>query len=115
MEARAASERSRIESDLRQVFEQTLPERVERADALAQHPILPNHHFAAASAECIDLWRDGYFLAHPGDYRGNLSLCAGKAKAPDMLQASGGRRSPGRARRDYTDVRSGHFAHLAQL
>jgi hypothetical protein len=30
---------------------------------VAHQGIVPNHHFAAASSECIDLYRDGYALS----------------------------------------------------
>lgn len=43
-------------------FDQTLNERVERYLEVAHQGIIPNHHFAAASSECIDLYRDGYSL-----------------------------------------------------
>lgn len=51
----------RIENDLRQLFDQTLPERIRRYQEFKPHPIVANHHFSAASAECIDLYRDGNF------------------------------------------------------
>jgi hypothetical protein len=55
--------REALERDLRQMFELTLHERLDRAVALDHHRILAAHHFAEASAECIELWRDGRFYA----------------------------------------------------
>lgn len=48
---------------MREVLEQTIEERVERYLEVAHQGIIPNHHFAAASSECIDLYRDGYSLS----------------------------------------------------
>ena len=55
--------RRMLESHIRQQFEISFPARVDRAVALIQHQIVPHHHFTEASAQCIYLWRDGYFLA----------------------------------------------------
>lgn len=53
--------KNRVERDLRQLFEQTLTERIRRHLEVKPHPIVANHHFSAASAECIELFRDGHF------------------------------------------------------
>jgi hypothetical protein len=50
-----------IEQDLRQLFELKLPDRIKRHLEVKPHPIVANHHFSTASAECIELFRDGYF------------------------------------------------------
>lgn len=55
-------ERKRIENDLRQVFEQSLPTRIQRYMEIKPHPIIANHHFSSVSTECIDLYRDGHFF-----------------------------------------------------
>lgn len=55
--------REDLKKGMRTVLEQTLEERVERYLEVAHQGIIPNHHFAAASSECIDLYRDGYLLS----------------------------------------------------
>ena len=55
--------REDLKTGMRQVLEQTIEERVERYLEVAHQGIIPNHHFAAASSECIDLYRDGYSLS----------------------------------------------------
>ena len=55
--------REDLKRGMREVFDQTLDERVERYLEVAHQGIIPNHHFAAASSECIDLYRDGYSLS----------------------------------------------------
>ncbi len=55
--------REDLKKGMRQVLEQTIEERVERYLEVAHQGIIPNHHFAAASSECIDLYRDGYSLS----------------------------------------------------
>ncbi len=52
-----------IEDSIRQEFEGTLSERVTRYLQVKPHPIIPNAPFAAASAECSLLFRDGHFYA----------------------------------------------------
>lgn len=44
-------------------LQQTLDQRVDRYLEVAHQGIIPGHHFAAASSECLDLYRDGYFLS----------------------------------------------------
>jgi len=48
---------------IKQEFEQTLSERVERYLQVRPHQIIPNAPFAAPSAECSLLFRDGHFYA----------------------------------------------------
>lgn len=50
-----------VEQDLRQLFELKLPERIKRHLEVKPHPIVANLHFSTASAECIELFRDGHF------------------------------------------------------
>ena len=45
------------------MLEQTAEERVDRYLEVHHQNIIADHHFAAASAECLDLYRDGYFLS----------------------------------------------------
>ena len=47
---------------MRAAFEQTIEIRVERYLEVAHQGVIPNHHFAEASSECINLYRDGYLL-----------------------------------------------------
>jgi hypothetical protein len=51
----------RREQELREDFHATLSERVARSLRVEQHPRTANTHFASASAECLETFRDGYF------------------------------------------------------
>jgi hypothetical protein len=53
--------REDLKRGMRDGLERSLEDRVERYLEVAHQGIIPNHHFAAASSECIDLYRDGYF------------------------------------------------------
>ena len=55
--------RRRLEDNLKQDFALTLSNRVTRYLELDFIKITPNTHFASISAECILLYRDGYYLA----------------------------------------------------
>jgi len=44
-------------------FEQTLEGRLDRYLEIQHAGIVAHHHFSPASSECIDLYRDGYFLS----------------------------------------------------
>jgi hypothetical protein len=55
--------REQLKSELRQIAEQTLDARVDRYLEIDHHGITGAHHFAPASAECIDLYRDAYFMS----------------------------------------------------
>ncbi len=68
------SENRIIEDTLRQIFEQTLPERIKRYIEIKPHPIIPYHHFSSVSAECIELFRDGHYF-------GCISLAQAVAEA----------------------------------
>lgn len=56
-------EKAFIANSLRQEFEQTLPDRVQRYLQAKPHEIIPNAPFAAPSSECSLLFRDGHFYA----------------------------------------------------
>ncbi len=53
----------RAQSDLRQEFEGSLDDGVARYLEIDHQSIIGNHHFAAASLECIHLYRDGHFIS----------------------------------------------------
>ncbi len=55
--------RRMISDDLRGIFEATIEQRVDRYIEVSHQPITANPHFAGASAECIRLYTDGYFLS----------------------------------------------------
>jgi hypothetical protein len=55
--------RYQLKDGLRQILEQTLDERIDRYVEIDQQGIIGDHHFAAASSECVDLYRDGYFIS----------------------------------------------------
>jgi len=55
--------RAQLKDYLRQACEHTLDERVDRYLEIDQQGIIGNHYFAAASSECINLYRDGHFIA----------------------------------------------------
>ena len=46
-----------------QIDEYTREERVDRYLEVNRQRIIGSHHFARASTECIDLYRDGHFIA----------------------------------------------------
>jgi hypothetical protein len=56
-------QRALTTDSIRQEFEQTLPERVERYLQVKPHGIIPNAPFAVPSSECSFLYRDGHFYA----------------------------------------------------
>jgi hypothetical protein len=58
-----AIRRRQLEEDLKGEFLTTLDERISRYQELDFIKITPNTHFAVVSVECINLYRDGYFLA----------------------------------------------------
>ena len=49
--------------DFSQIDEQTREARVNRLLEINKQGIIGDHHFARASAECINLYRDGHFIA----------------------------------------------------
>ena len=56
-------QRAQTANSIKQEFEQTLSERVERYLQVKPHEIIPNVPFAVPSAECSLLFRDGHFYA----------------------------------------------------
>ena len=56
-------QRAQATNSMKQEFEQTLPERVQRYLQVKPHEIIPSTPFAAPSAECSLLFRDGHFYA----------------------------------------------------
>lgn len=67
-------EKAQLKDILKQEFESTIEQRVERYTDLKPHEIIPNSHFAAVSAECYLLYRDGH-------YYGTVSLVQSVAEA----------------------------------
>ena len=67
-------EKARTEDTLKQEFALTLDQRVNRYLELRPHGVIPNSHFAAVSAECHSLYRDGHFY-------GTISLSQSVAEA----------------------------------
>ena len=55
--------KAQLQKDLRSLLEQTLDQRINRYLEIEHQGIIGNHYFAAASSECIDLYRDGYFIS----------------------------------------------------
>ncbi|MCZ7617192.1 MAG: hypothetical protein M5U32_02410 [Myxococcota bacterium] len=55
--------RLRAKEAIRGDFEHSLEQRVDRYLEVQHQGIVPNHHFASASSECLNLYRDGYFLS----------------------------------------------------
>lgn len=65
---------AQIKDTLTQEFRLSLDQRIARYLALKPHEIIPNSHFAAVSAECFLLYRDGH-------YYGTISLSQAVAEA----------------------------------
>lgn len=63
-----------IKNELQQEFEFSLDQRIDRYLELKPHGVIPNSHFAAVSAECHLLYRDGH-------YYGTISLTQAVAEA----------------------------------
>jgi hypothetical protein len=55
--------RNELKRAMQEDLERSLDQRVERYLEVQHQGIIASHHFAAASSECIDLYRDGYFLS----------------------------------------------------
>ena len=55
--------RHQVRETLRSKFEGTLEGQVNRYIDVYHQNIVAAHHFSEASAECLDLYRDGYFLS----------------------------------------------------
>ena len=56
-------QRAQTTNSIKQEFEQTLSERVERYLQVKPHKIIPNAPFVVPSTECSLLFRDGHFYA----------------------------------------------------
>jgi len=67
-------QRARYEYDLKQEFEHSVRDRVERYLSVFQWKFTPYTHFSPISAECRLLYRDGYFFAC-------IALCQSVAEA----------------------------------
>ena len=67
-------QRARLVDALKQEFAGTLDRRVDRYLEAKHHPLISNTTFAAASAECVNLFRDGHFY-------GCISLCQAVGEA----------------------------------
>jgi len=67
-------EKARLKDTLKQMFDLTLEQRIKRSLELKPHGMIPNSHFAAVSAECHLLYRDGH-------YYGTISLTQAVAEA----------------------------------
>lgn len=61
--AMQAIKRVELQKGLRSLLEQTIDDRINRYLEIEHQGIIGNHHFAAASSECIELYRDGYFIS----------------------------------------------------
>src|SRR3989338_6637199 len=55
--------RQRMKDNLISDFNSSIDERVDRYIGVGHQWIIGNHHFAAASSECINVYRDGNFIA----------------------------------------------------
>jgi hypothetical protein len=73
-EMRKAIRRHQLEDTLRQECLDTISERITRYLELNFTELTPNAHWASISAECIRLYRDGYFFAC-------IALCQAVAEA----------------------------------
>lgn len=73
-EMRKAIRRAELEHTLRGECLSTISERVTRYLELDFIKVTPNEHFASISAECVRLYRDGYFFAC-------IALCQAVAEA----------------------------------
>lgn len=52
-----------LRREMRETLEQTIEIRLARFLEVTHQGVVPNHHFAGASSECIELHRDGYVLS----------------------------------------------------
>lgn len=59
----AMIQRQRIKDALISDFNTSVDQRVSRYIEIGHQWIIGNHHFAAPSSECINLYRDGHFIA----------------------------------------------------
>ena len=75
--------RAQLSDALKQEFEATLDQRIDRYLRAEHHPLVSNTTFTGASSECVDLFRDGHFY-------GCISLCqaVGEALLRFMCQSN---------------------------
>ncbi len=66
--------RKQLEENMQREFFATIEERISRYQELDFIKVTPNTYFAFVSVECINLYRDGYFLAC-------IALCQAVAEA----------------------------------
>src|SRR4030042_6379941 len=69
-----AIQRKQLEENFKGDFLAAIEERISRYQELDFIKLTPNTHFAFVSVECINLYRDGYFLAC-------IALCQAVAEA----------------------------------
>jgi hypothetical protein len=62
-QGRALVRRRMVIDSLKQHDEATIETRADRHLEVEHQGVVPNHYFAAASSECLDLYRDGFFLS----------------------------------------------------
>ena len=62
-EVRRGIMRFQLIQQFEQIDEQTREDRVDRYLEIDRQRIIGNYHFSRASTECIDLYRDGHFIA----------------------------------------------------
>ena len=55
--------RQALKDNLMATYNSSIDERVDRYLDVGHHWIIGNHHFAQASSECINFYRDGHFIA----------------------------------------------------
>lgn len=62
-EAQRNMKRTLLKEGLQSELDQTIEQRLDRYMEIDHQGIIGNHHFAAASSECINLYRDGYYIS----------------------------------------------------
>lgn len=62
-DAKANLKKQRTKDNLISTFHTSVDERVGRYLEIGHQWIIGNHHFATASSECINVYRDGHFIA----------------------------------------------------
>lgn len=62
-EAQRTMKKVFLKESLQSELDQTLDQRVDRYMQIDHQGIIGNHHFTAASSECINLYRDGYYIS----------------------------------------------------
>ena len=57
-----AKKRIRVKKSIEAQCYSFLEEKIDRYLEIEHQRIIPGHYFAPASSQCIDLYRDGYFI-----------------------------------------------------